>query len=82
MSSKDEEMELKELNVDELEVSDSNVRHIDAAAGLEELAENIKEVGLQHPILVQKEDSKYKIDEEKKYVTFDWVGPAKVYRIR
>lgn len=49
------------IPLDQLEISESNVRHRDITANLDELANSMESIGLQQPIVVQKKDDRYAI---------------------
>lgn len=52
----------EEVSVDNITVSDSNVRKANVEEGIEELAQSIKEIGIQQPlVLIPKEGGKYEV---------------------
>jgi ParB family chromosome partitioning protein len=49
------------LPIDKIDISESNVRKTHPEQGIEELAESIKSIGLQQPIVVFKKGDRYKL---------------------
>jgi len=75
--------EVDEIPLDQLVMSESNVRHSDLFADLDQLAKSIRNFGLQHPIVVRKKADKYEIIiGQRRYLAAQQLGwstiPAKV----
>ena len=51
----------KPIPTDSVDVSDWNVRKVNAREGLEELAQSIREIGLQQPIVVYEKEGRYHV---------------------
>lgn len=49
------------LSMDEIDISEWNVRKANLEEGIEELARNIDKIGLQQPIVVFKKGGRYKL---------------------
>jgi ParB family chromosome partitioning protein len=61
MPKSDPHYELTPLPVAEIDVSHLNVRKSKVTEGIDELAQNIKEIGLQQPIVVFKKGQRYEV---------------------
>ena len=62
MSSKNKKLGFDYIPLNEIDISSLNVRKVNLEEGLEELAESIKEIGVQQPIMVfQKPDKRYEL---------------------
>lgn len=74
--------------LEQIDISDSNVRKSDRDRGIEELADSIREIGLQHPVVVcKKTDGRYDlISGQRRYYackTLGWTRiPAIVRTVR
>jgi ParB/RepB/Spo0J family partition protein len=56
------QVSFEDLPLDQIEVSQHNVRHTNVEKGLEELAESIKEIGLQQPVVVMRTEDPRKYE--------------------
>ena len=73
------EVEYKEIPVDKIYVSKANVRTRQIETGVEELAENIRRVGLLHPPIVFKTGDKYElIVGQRRYLACKKLGWSKI----
>jgi ParB family chromosome partitioning protein len=65
MVDQKQDKELKIVPIDSIEIwNEANVRHTEITAGIDELAESIKQIGLQQPLVVQETElGKYKLIE-------------------
>jgi len=54
-------MTIESVPMDKIDISESNVRKTDTMVGIDELAKNIEEIGLQQPVVVFKEGDRYKL---------------------
>jgi ParB family chromosome partitioning protein len=57
----DNKMEIENIDINLIDISKYNVRKTNAEEGLDELAESIKLIGLQQPIVVLKKDGRYDV---------------------
>ena len=72
-------MQLEEVNLNKIYISKGNVRTRQVEAGLDELAENIKRVGLIHPPIVFKTDDRYElIVGQRRFLAFKKLGREKI----
>lgn len=58
---RDVEAQYTEIKISEIEISEDNVRNTGQYENLEELKNSIKKFGLLQPIVVEKENNKYKV---------------------
>ena len=66
---------IENVPLDKIDISESNVRKTDVDEGIEELAESIKEIGLQQPVVVFKKGDRYKlIIGQRRYHAFKKLG--------
>lgn len=56
-----ERLKLKNILLDEIDISILNVRKSNLGEGIEELANSIKEIGVQQPIVVFQRDNRYEL---------------------
>lgn len=69
----------EELPIASIEVSPTNVRKEDVEEGLDELAQSIKEIGLQQPIVVCRDGAKYKlIIGQRRYLACKKLGMTEI----
>ena len=73
-------MELKEIPLDQIDIGNINVRKSNLEEGIDELAKNIDEIGLQQPVVVfQKPDKRYElIIGQRRYLAFIRAGKDKI----
>lgn len=68
-------MQLEEVPLNKIFISKGNVRTRQVEAGLDELAENIKRIGLIHPPIVFKTDDRYElIVGQRRFLAFKKLG--------
>lgn len=56
-----EKLRLAYLNIDDIDVSLSNVRKSNVKEGIDELAKSIREIGVQQPVMVVKKGQRYEL---------------------
>jgi ParB family chromosome partitioning protein len=73
---------LEDIPIDQIEVSPTNVRHTNAAAGIEELGSSIDEISLIQPVVVidrRNSNEKYRlIVGQRRYRAFQELGKTKI----
>ncbi len=64
-AEQNQDKELRIVSIDDIEIwNEANVRHTEITAGIDELAESIRQMGLQQPLVVQEtKEGKYKLIE-------------------
>jgi len=71
--------EYKLIPIESIEISPANVRRAGAEEGLDELAQSIKEIGLQQPVVVYPKDGKYYlIIGQRRYLACKKLGLEKI----
>jgi ParB family chromosome partitioning protein len=73
--------ELRIVPVDSIEIwNEANVRHAEITAGIDELAESIKQIGLQQPPVVQEiEEGRYRlISGQRRLLAFESLGRKQI----
>ena len=76
MSSKNEKLDFDYISLDKIDISSLNVRKVNLEEKLEELAESIKAIGVQQPIMVfKKPDGRYElIIGQRRYLACKKIG--------
>jgi ParB family chromosome partitioning protein len=66
--------------IEQIDISDSNVRKSDIERDIEELADSIREIGLQHPVIVcKKKDGRYElISGQRRYYACKSLGWTRI----
>lgn len=71
--------ELKKIPLDLIDIGEGNVRKTRQKAGLEELKTSIKKLGLIHPIIVVKENKRFKlVVGQRRYLAFLELGEKEI----
>jgi len=72
--------EYREIPLDQIDIGNINVRKSNLEEGIEELKNNIEEIGLQQPIVVcQKSDNRYElIIGQRRYLAYKKAGKDKI----
>jgi len=67
------------LKLDEIDVSLSNVRKSNLEEGIDELANSIREIGVQQPVVVHKKGQRYQlIIGQRRYLACKRVGKTEI----
>jgi ParB family chromosome partitioning protein len=78
--SKTQTVPVMDIPLEEIEIwEEANVRRRQITEGIDELAESIKRIGLQQPVVVQQDDGKYKlIIGQRRYLACKQLGLKKI----
>jgi len=72
-------LKLKDLPLDEIDISISNVRKSNLEEGIEELANSIRKIGVQQPIVVFRKGDRYElIIGQRRYLACKKIGKIKI----
>jgi len=78
-----EESEFRRVPISSIEMwNEANVRHTEIMAGIDELAESIKQIGLQQPLIVQEiAKNKFKlISGQRRFYALQKLGKKSIER--